>query len=1455
MTALRRTLIVLGGLVALLAVTAGGVFLYFNSDAGKVRLAKGLGQLLSQNGLVWQVGRIEGDLPGDIRLRQVSVSDGLGTWLEIPKLDFRWQPKALLSRQLLVRQFSVQHPQLYRQPELERTTAAGGPMPALPVDIRIERFTMEALVIEEAVFGQAAKVEAEGSVSLDGKGDLVTRLQVSRSDAEHGRLQLEARYHLQDETLDLAALFKTAPGGLLDEITGLPGLDLSLTGNGPLADWRGMLRARSGVEARLDADLHLSSNESGAVLGVEATASVAELLPADFALLATGPLGLNGSASVDSDGILTVPDMRLESDGFSLNLRGNAGSNKLDLDAELQMNPPGVEWVNLQMTGIAVDSLDVSARITGPPSRPTVGLDYAVGRVSATAPMAFEAIGARGNLSLVPAVKSKSGQPVQVAVKGTLETRLEGLSEVLNPIMSGPVSLKFDGELETGTGRIAVNATRLTLPSGTLEASGNIGLTAGSPSGLDLELTLPALAPFEPLTGLALSGAARIEATVDNAGGAEDVLLTLNGLVMNPQLAIIPADSLLQDSMTFSVRLMRSTSGRIAMDDLSIAGAHIRILGEGVLAPGEETLTGTFRAELPRLAEIRGLPTMLAGSGVVNLKLSGSPASPLLQGDVEASDLSVDEYLLGNGTLNFEASPMSPVPTGNWAMTLQVPELGHLEAGSLVSLGSPDRVVFEQVRLSGMGITVRSDLAVDLPDFTAEGQLEAEASEFGTVAALFGLDFDGDGRLAVKLDAESGTQRVIGTARVGDLSLSNNDGPWVKAKELTADFRLSGLTDTATGVIEIDLFQGALGDLTAKQATLSINSESAGKALVSLAMDGTGETPYQLNTTANLLHNSAETRLLVEALTFAYRGQSMQLLDPTTITIEPDHQSLTRSQFSVGDGTLSVSGHLAEESMALAVDSESLPLQVLSVFPAMPNLEGDLDGQLQLQASPEEVSGETSIRVKNVTSEGFERQGIPPLTLATTGRWDGRELALHGELTGLRGVNTVIDMGLPLTLDWESRQWEIPAAAPVSGEMQLAGDLAVLQSMPALEGHKISGRIDGGLVLEGNLENPRFRGDLGLIGGIYSNHDTGTEIVDLEIELTGNDAGELIVSGKGSDGGSGQFELSGRIDPAGESGFTFDLYSDFKQMLLIDLEDLKAQASGGISLNGTPDNLKIAGEVVVDRAELWLGERNHAGPELLDVVEINLPDGDVRVQEKREYAESLKLDLVLKIPRRAYLRGSGLDTEWAGNLEIMGNADSPLIAGVLRPVRGGYTFLGKAFELATGSVRFDGESMIDPVINLPFEYSDRGITAVFAVSGTASTPDVTLSSRPPLPESEIVSRVLFGAGSNSLTQGQQIELASNLAMMRSSGPGFLDRARRQLGVDVLSLGDGRDGETTTVRAGKYLTERVYLELEQGGEREDGKTTVEVEVAPNIKLQTGTRGGDEGRFGIKWRKDY
>ena len=130
-----------------------------------------------------------------------------------------------------------------------------------------------------------------------------------------------------------------------------------------------------------------------------------------------------------------------------------------------------------------------------------------------------------------------------------------------------------------------------------------------------------------------------------------------------------------------------------------------------------------------------------------------------------------------------------------------------------------------------------------------------------------------------------------------------------------------------------------------------------------------------------------------------------------------------------------------------------------------------------------------------------------------------------------------------------------------------------------------------------------------------------------------------------------------------------------------------------------------------------------------------------------------------------------------------------------------------------------------------------------------------MTSRPPLPESEILSRVLFGTGAQQLTTAQKIELAGAVASLSGTGAGALDKARDRLGVDVLSVNESADGSATKLKAGKYVSDRIYVDMEKGAQQNTGTATVEVEIAPRVRVQTRSKGQGEGKVGIEWRWDY
>jgi translocation and assembly module TamB len=223
-----------------------------------------------------------------------------------------------------------------------------------------------------------------------------------------------------------------------------------------------------------------------------------------------------------------------------------------------------------------------------------------------------------------------------------------------------------------------------------------------------------------------------------------------------------------------------------------------------------------------------------------------------------------------------------------------------------------------------------------------------------------------------------------------------------------------------------------------------------------------------------------------------------------------------------------------------------------------------------------------------------------------------------------------------------------------------------------------------------------------------------------------------------------------------------------------------------------------------------------------------------------------------------FVRGRGLESEWDGRIAAKGTAADPRLSGTLQIRRGYFDLLDKRFNLRRGVITFSGQSPPNPQIDIEAVAEATDITAIVRIGGDATKPTLALDSEPPLPQDEVLSRLLFNRPVNSITPLQAVQLAAAVNRLAGGGVGVLDRLRGVLGVDTLDVsgGDDANGDAgTTVRAGKYLSEGVYVEGETGTADQSSRARVEVEILPNLSLQAETGADANSGVGIKWKYDY
>ncbi len=210
------------------------------------------------------------------------------------------------------------------------------------------------------------------------------------------------------------------------------------------------------------------------------------------------------------------------------------------------------------------------------------------------------------------------------------------------------------------------------------------------------------------------------------------------------------------------------------------------------------------------------------------------------------------------------------------------------------------------------------------------------------------------------------------------------------------------------------------------------------------------------------------------------------------------------------------------------------------------------------------------------------------------------------------------------------------------------------------------------------------------------------------------------------------------------------------------------------------------------------------------------------------------------------------------NLRLIGSSNDPRVDGSLKAIRGTYTFAGRSFNIDNGSITFDGGSLVNPEIALTASADLQDIRGIIKVSGTAQRPDIAFSSTPALPQDEVLSRMLFGESVANISATEALQLASAVNGL-SGGTDYLNplgALRSATGIDRLRVvgADTTTGRGTSLAAGKYLTNNVYVEIVTDTK---GFTATQIEVALSraLSILSQTGGTTGTSVNLRYSKDY
>ncbi|WSH67570.1 translocation/assembly module TamB domain-containing protein [Rhizobium ruizarguesonis] len=895
-----------------------------------------------------------------------------------------------------------------------------------------------------------------------------------------------------------------------------------------------------------------------------------------------------------------------------------------------------------------------------------------------------------------------------------------------------------------------------------------------------------------------------------------------------------------------------TASGKFAENKLDFNAAVSGDKGLSLKAMGNVALAGTAIDSIKVDAEIAKLPASLANAFVPDLaaggtisgtmSAAGTPAAPKADFKLDWTDAATSQ------TRSAHLSGLALAASGRFAdnrLDFDA-NLGGKDGLSLKAAGN--------IAISGTSVRnldVKADLA-NLPAGLANGfvpGLAAEGTVSGTASATGALpkpavDFKLDWKNAATAQTKSSGLSGLSAAASGkfandrvdfDANLAGKDGVLAKAK--------GGVTIAGTAIRDLSI-NADIPALPANIANAFVPALGAeGTLSASAITSGTPANPivdFKLDwkDAATSHTKAAGLSRLALAATGKYAGDRL------------DFDAALNGSGGIAlkaTGNLAIAG-TSIKSLDVTANATDLPAGIANGFVPGLAAEGAVSATAKATGALSAPSVDFKVDWKNAATSQTKGAGLSPFSIGASGKLAGNRLTVDTSLAGdagmsLKGGGSVVITGNRAI------------------DMRFTGNLpfAVLGAPLAQQGLVADGVATVNLQIGGTAAAPVINGTVSTNGAKLVDVRRNLAVNNLMATVTFNGSQAVISRLNGNLGGGGTISASGTIGIQPASGFPADISIKLDKAVYVDGTLVVSTVNGTVGLRGPITNATLSGKLRLDKTSITVPEKLPTSLREIDIRHKNAPravlaqlrdDGERKPGEK---SSVITLDLEIDAPSHIFVRGRGIDAELGGLVTIRGTAAAPIVTGGFTMRRGRLTILNRRLDFSDKSrITFAGD--LTPALDMEATSSSGTTTLTVDVAGLATDPAITFSSSPELPQDEVLAQLIFGQSMSKLSPVQIAQLAdavSQLAGNRSTS--LFEGLRNQLGVDDFDVSTDSKGQTS-VSVGRYLNDRTYFELQQGGSA-GAKAVINLDVGRGVKLRGGAGGNGEGEAGIVYEREY
>lgn len=853
---------------------------------------------------------------------------------------------------------------------------------------------------------------------------------------------------------------------------------------------------------------------------------------------------------------------------------------------------------------------------------------------------------------------------------------------------------------------------------------------------------------------------------------------------------------------------VKTDRAELTLSKLAIDAPALSAAGNGTAGLNKGPLNLALRAQTDALYALSN--GKVGGTARLDAGLGGTTVDPAaaLNGIVDLTSLA--DRGLGPIELKGDARHLLGAAAGNLAVATRY----KTRPATLTTAWRHDGsvVALDALKADAPDLSIAGDLAYDLKSKLGQGKVTAQVT-LDSYRDLLKADVRGKAKATVKLAATDGKQAVAVDAKAMGVRYQTISVGSAALSAAIADLK-TPLPQTAA----LQVANARVGDIAINRLTAGVKQADAGQ--YALDLDGAGRLrqPFTLTGAAMLSGHDATDA--------AARGILLN--------------------FKTGKGGATVKGDVLPDRLAVVATLAKLPLAALPAKLPDAAVGLTVGGKVTLDGLLADPVAKADLAFSRIAA----RKGLPAIAIKLAAAYTRGRAEAHVTGTG-RGIDALkANVAVPIAVSIKPFKFALDKSSPLRGDILARLNVDALAPALLPPEYLLTGRLDANGAIGGTVGKPVIGGDAVFAHGRFVSQRDNVALDGIGLRAGFRNNVLALGSLHATDGKAGAIDAHGTLNIAHKNAADFAIaVRDLDPFTSV--SQVTGTVSADLALKGAGNAYAVTGKVNPGEFDVTVPERF-----VNKIPQLNIVDPRATKTKDSTLLQSIALNIAVHAPNRIFVRGWGLDAEFGGDLTIHNTAATPLIDGNLASIRGRYEEFNKRFDLNRANLRFQGPTPPSPYLDIEAQTKTDDITAIIDLTGPVKDPKIALSSTPALPQDEVLSHLLFGKDMNNISPFQAIQLASTIQRFtgHGGGPGLLDNLRSRTGLDDISVDNSSTGDTT-VGAGKYITDKVYVQVEGGSAKNSGAANVQYQLTPHVTVNSKVSQDAQAGGGISWSWDY